>query len=73
MKMIPKEQYTLTLTHEYIDDDGERNTLDEPIKVNYIVLRTGYLAQPLSIVINEMMDSMKHYLLQIAGMGDGND
>lgn len=60
--LIPNETYTLTLTHEFITENGERCVLDEPVKVKYTMMRnTGV---PFCIVLNEMIERMAHYILQ---------
>ena len=64
-KLIPCEIYTLTLTHEFMTEDGERCVLDEPIKVNYTMMsNTGYTAVPFGMVLNELGERMAHYILQ---------
>ena len=62
-KTIPYEIYTLTLEHEYVDDDGKRIKLDEPIKTCYMAMKDRVVNPPVSIVINDMMDKMKAYML----------
>ena len=63
--MIPQERYTLTLQHEYIDSDGQRHSLDEPIVASYAVAHMDEMSLPSSaIVINDMMDQMRKYMIE---------
>ena len=61
--MIPTERYTLILKHEYIDEEGNKHELDEPVIVTHImyVPQFGYV----SAVINDMIEQMRHYVLQM--------
>ena len=61
-KLIPYERYTLTLTHEFFTEDGERCVLDEPVKVNYTMMSNT--AVPFCIALNDMIERMAHYILQ---------
>ena len=58
MSIMSHEVYTLTLTHTLVGKDGERYLMEEPIEVRQIacVPNSG-------IVINEMIDRMRDYLL----------
>ena len=67
MKIVPHERYVLTLRHEYVDEDGERHSFEDPITVEHVTLPGGRwgMIPPTSIVINEMLDQMKRYILQM--------
>lgn len=60
--MIPTERYTLVLRHEYVDEDGNRHELDKPITVSHII--TIHPSGMRSVVINDMVERMRIYLLQ---------
>lgn len=63
--IIPHEQYTLTLRHEYVDQDGQYHSLDEPIVVSYSVIHMDERSVPPSaIVINEMMEQMRKFMVE---------
>ena len=66
--MIPQERYTLTLRHEYLDSDGQHHSLDEPIVVSCSVVRMDARSVPPSaIVINEMMERMRKFMIERGG------
>lgn len=60
--VLPHEQYTLTLTHEFIDDEGECHTLDTPIVSKYIVDK-AYGCVPTGVIVNDMIERLKNYIL----------
>ena len=62
--MIAHEKYKLTLTHTFVDCDGQEHQLELPITVQQILLDGGQIGMPPGVLINRMMDEMKHYLLQ---------
>lgn len=63
--IIPHERYTLTLRHEYVDSDGQHHSLDEPIVVSYSVMHTDERSVPPSaMVINEMMERMRRFMIE---------
>lgn len=64
--MIPQERYTLTLRHEYVDSDGQHHSLDEPIVVSYSVMHMDERAPSSAIVINEMMERMRKFMIERA-------
>jgi len=65
--MIPQERYTLILQHEYIDPDGQHHSLDEPITVSYAVVHMDGISAPSSaIVINDMMERLRMYMVERA-------
>lgn len=69
--MIPQERYTLTLRHEYVDSDGQHHSLDEPIVVSYSVVHMDERTVPPSaIVINEMMEQMRKFMIERGGQND---
>lgn len=72
--IIPQERYTLTLRHEYVDQDGQSRNLEEPIKVSYSVLHMDERSLPPSaIVINHMMDQMRKYMIEREGQDEQTD
>lgn len=60
------EQYTLTLKHEFVDRFGRRKEISEPIKAVQIVLADDRYGTPACMIINEMLDRMKAYILSKA-------
>lgn len=65
MKKMAYEEYMLVLTHTYVDGDGERTALEDPVKVVQVLpLDRSRLIPPVAVCINDMMDRMKHYILQ---------
>ena len=62
MKYQPLEQYTLILKHEFIDSDGKKHQIDEPIFVKQIISNES-LAWRHSVVVNDMLERMRAYLL----------
>lgn len=57
---IQIETYELVLNH-YIDTDGRKIKIDEPIITQYIVSHYA----PKTIVINEMLNRLSSYVLQM--------
>lgn len=67
MEKMAYEEYQLVLTHTYVDGDGERTALEDPVKVVQVLpLDRGRLIPPVAVCINDMMDRMKHYILRRA-------
>lgn len=65
MKKMPYEEYRLVLTHTYIDEDGERTLLEDPVKVVQVFPSgVSRIIPPVAVCINDMMDRMKHYILR---------
>lgn len=64
--LVPIEQYTLILKHEYVDGNGERHEFEKPIKVSYTVCMdaTNQMQMPKSVVVNEMMERMGRYVIE---------
>ena len=64
--ILPHEQYTLTLRHEYVDSAGQHYSLDEPIMVSYSVMHIDERSSvpPSAIVINEMMERMRKFMIK---------
>lgn len=60
--MIPYEEYRLTLFHTYIDADGHAHSLEQPVVVNQMI-PFGDDKTPQCIVINEMIENMKRFVL----------
>lgn len=61
-EMPGMEEYRLILTHEYHDSDGTHIRLDEPVVITHCFPHLDMMPQ--SVVINEMMEKMKLYLLR---------
>lgn len=64
--LFAHEQYTLTLKHEFVDRFGRRKEISEPIKTVQIVLADDSYGIPAGMIINEMLDRMKEYILRRA-------
>lgn len=65
MEKIAYEEYRLVLTHAYVDGDGERTALEDPVEVVHIFpAERNRMLLPVSVCINDMMDRMKEYILQ---------
>ena len=56
------ERYRVILKHEYFDNQGNHYEIEEPLAVEYTILRSEYYI-PVTILINEMMDKLKFALL----------
>lgn len=68
MKNMAYEEYGLVLTHTYVDWDGERTALEDPIKVVRVFPVEGNkMILPGAVCINDMMDCMKDYILRKVG------
>ncbi len=68
MKKIAYEEYRLVFTHTYVDEDGERTMLDEPVNVVHAFPSGGLgMIQPVPVCINEMLDNMRRYILRKVG------
>lgn len=62
---VSYERYTLTLQHEYVDQDGQLHQLEEPIAVSSYVPHMD--EWPSAIVINDMMERLGKYMIQQRG------
>lgn len=62
LKTLSFERYRLIFKHEYIDSDGEAHAIEEPLVINYNKIANLYNTSS-SIVINDMIDKLKHELL----------
>ena len=64
---IEYEQHEVLYRRWYIDDQGKRHLVEEPIEVSYsIVLGTGeWIPRP--YVVNELIDKIKFMLLDRMG------
>ena len=58
------ERYRLTLEHEYIDGNGERHKIEDPIRTDYSVMVDEF-APPKAVIVNEMIEKLKHFMLNI--------
>ena len=63
-EFVPIERYRIVLYHDYYDTHGESHRVGEPLCVEYSVMR-GERFCPVPIMINEMMDKMRHGLLDL--------
>ena len=54
------EKYTLTLTHDIVDGNGE-SRMEEPIRVAYCIDQTPMGCTP--VIVNEMLRKLSAYLL----------
>ena len=56
------ERYRLTLEHEYINDEGKVYKIEDPIRTDYNIMMDEF-APPRSVVVNEMIERLKHFML----------
>lgn len=56
------ERYRIVLRHEYSDGQGDHHEIEEPLAVEYTILRSECYI-PVPTLINEMMDKLKFALL----------
>ena len=56
------ERYRIVLRHEYFDGHGNHYNIEEPLAVEYTILRSEYYI-PVPTLINDMMDKLKFALL----------
>lgn len=56
------EQFRIVLTHEYIDEDGKKHMLDEPLAICYTNIWSNHAS--VAWTLNEMMDKMRCELLK---------
>lgn len=68
---VPIEMYTLTLTHECVVD-GEKVKIERPLVVRQLVSHKYMYAND-AIVINEMLEKMRDYLLKQVGVGESDE
>lgn len=67
MKKIAYEEYRLILMHTYVNEDGERMALEDPVKVIHVFPVEGNgIIPPVAVCINDMMDRMKDHILRKA-------
>lgn len=68
MKKTAYEEYRLVFTHTYVDEDGERRLLEDPVKVVHVFPAGGNgMIMPVAVCINELMERMKNYILRKVG------
>lgn len=67
------ERYRLTLKHEIIDGDGTTHELDKPLIVDMVVPIGDMFIAGTPIMINEMLDRMKNYVLEKMGRGEEHE
>ena len=63
------ERYRLTLVHEYIDENGEAHKIEDPIRTEYSIMMDEF-APPRSVVVNEMIERLKHFMLNSISQED---
>lgn len=63
-ELVPFERYRIVLYHDYYDTHGESHRVGEPLCVEYSIMH-GERFCSVPIMINEMMDKMKHGLLDL--------
>ena len=68
-KKIPFERYRIIMRHEYVDDQGKSYEIDDPLSVDYMILRGEKYGMPMPLLINEMMDKLKKALIDLANKG----
>lgn len=68
-KKIPFERYRIIMRHEFIDDQGEVHEIDDPLFVDYKMLRGEKYGFSMPLLINEMMDILKKALIDLANKG----
>lgn len=61
-KYLPLEEYTLILKHEYVYSDGKKHMVDEPVFVKQVI--SPEYVHRTSVVVNEMIDRMRQFLMQ---------
>lgn len=67
-KTMEYEEYRLVLTHTYVDGNGERMALEDPVEVvQMFPSMENRRVLPVSVCINDMMDRMKEYILRKVG------
>ncbi len=69
--VMPHEQYTMTLSHEYVDSDGKVVQLDLPVKVKYLIAPEVVECVPRSVLVNEMLERMGRYILDNVNCKEG--
>lgn len=64
------ERYRLTLEHEYIDSNGKVHKIEDPIRTDYNIIM-GESNPPTVVIINEMLERLKYYMLNIINREEG--
>ena len=57
------EVYKLTFEHYFIDNDGKKIRLDEPVSTQCVLRMRDNVSIPM--VLNSMIDKMRNYLLEV--------
>lgn len=60
--MMNIERYRLILIHEYIDKKGAVHRLEDPISVDYNIM-SDESNPPKSVIVNEMLERLRHFIL----------
>ena len=63
-EFVPFERYRIVLYHDYYDTHGESHRVGEPLCVEYSIMHSERFCS-VPIMINEMMDKMRHALLDL--------
>ena len=68
-KMVPFEEYTLTLKHEIIDENGKAHMLNEPLVVTGRIssFERNAMICPVNVMIHNMFERMEHEVMQKYG------
>lgn len=67
MDAIPHEEYRLTFEHELVYPDGTTVRMGAPVTVKQCVLANTQHEPYKSLLIEEMMKRMKHFVLEEEG------
>lgn len=57
------EVYKLTLEHYIVGEDGRKYNIDKPVSTQCIIWMRDGISAP--IVVNDMIEKMKDYLLNL--------
>lgn len=68
-KTVPFEEYTLTLKHEIIDENGKAYMLNEPLVVTGMIssFERNAMICPVNVMIHNMCDWLEHEAMQKYG------
>lgn len=70
---ISYERYRIIMRHDFIDDQGKSYEIDDPLSVDYMILRGEKYGMPMPLLINEMMDKLKKALFDLANKEGGEE
>lgn len=68
-KMVPFEEYSLMLKHEYIDENGKAHMLNEPLVVTGRIssFERNAMICPVNMMIHNLCERMEHEAIQKYG------